>query len=144
MKTTLMLAVFIATLHSATAQENQIIEKGAHHRVVQFTRQIQTPQGVRNETNRVCELQGGLHRWTEQGWVETRPQIEVFQDGAVVRNLQYGLIVAPNLATPNAIDISLPDGGRVQGHLSCKVNYETIFLEKWLTHFGLVLVGGRL
>ena len=28
--------------------------------------------------------------------------------------------------------------------LSCKVNYETIFLEKWLTHFGLVLVGGRL
>jgi hypothetical protein len=117
MKTTLILAVLTVTLLSATAQQNQVIEKGAHHRVVQFTRQIQTPQGVRTETNRVCELQGGLHRWTEQGWAETHPQIEVFQGGAVVRNLQFGLIVAPNLATPNAIDISLPDGGRVQGHL---------------------------
>lgn len=118
MKTILMVAVFAVILSSAAGQENQIIEKGAHHRVLQATRQVQTPQGLRTETNRVIELQGGLHRWTEQGWVETHPRIEVFRDGAVVRNLQYGVIVAPNLATPNAIDISLPDGGgRAQGHL---------------------------
>ena len=117
MKTTLMLAVFTATLIPSPAQQHQIIEKGPHHRVLQATRQIQTPRGLRTETNQIVELQGGLHRWTDQGWVETHPRIELFRDGAVVRNLQYGLIVAPNLATPNAIDISLPDGARVQGHL---------------------------
>jgi len=72
---------------------------------------------MRAETNACVELQGGLHRWTEQGWMETRPRIEVFQDGAVARELQYQAIFAPNLATPGAIDLLLPDGQRLQGHL---------------------------
>ena len=117
MKTTLILAAVAATLLPAPAQENQIIEKGPHHRVLKVTREVQTALGPRHDTNQVVELLGGLHRWTDQGWVETHPRIEPFPDGAVVRNLQYSLIVAPNLATPNAIDISLPDGARVRGHL---------------------------
>jgi hypothetical protein len=118
-KWTLLTLCFLATtlLFPAAAQQNQIIERGPHHRVHQVTKGIQTPFGLRTETNRIVELQGGLHRWTDQGWMETHPRIELFEGGAVVRNLQYGLIVAPNLATPNALDLSLPDGARVQGHL---------------------------
>ena len=72
---------------------------------------------MRTETGSYIELQGGLHLWTEQGWVETNPRIEVFQDGAVAKNLQYQAIFAPNLATPGAIDLLLPDGQRLRGHL---------------------------
>jgi hypothetical protein len=111
-------AIFVTSVWAAPAQTQHVPERGAHHRVLETVREVQTPGGARLQTNRIVELQGGLHRWTEQGWVEAHPRIEVFQDGAVIRNLQYGAIFAPNLATPNAIDLSLPDeAGRVQGHL---------------------------
>jgi hypothetical protein len=39
------------------------------------------------------------------------------RQGAIARNLAYQAIFAPNLATPGAIDLLLPDGQRLQGHL---------------------------
>ena len=110
-------ALFTAAL-TAGEREPVIISRGAHHRTWESTREVQTSDGkTRTETSSYVELQGGLHRWTEQGWVETSPRIEVFRDGAVARNLQYQAIFAPNLATPGAIDLQLPDGQRLQGHL---------------------------
>jgi hypothetical protein len=101
-----------------SASEPRVVDRGPHHRTWETTREVPTPDGkTRTEPGSYVELQGGLHRWTEQGWVETHPGIEVFQDGAVARNLQYQAIFAPNLATPGAIDLLLPDGQRLQGHL---------------------------
>lgn len=100
-------------LHSQT-----ITDRGPHHRTLQIAKEVRSVDGrVRMETNSIIELQGGMHRLTEQGWVETKPHIEVFRDGAVARNLQYQAIFAANLATPGAIDLLLPGGQRLQGHL---------------------------
>jgi hypothetical protein len=110
--------VSLSVAASIRASEPRVVDRGPHHRTWETTREMPTPDGkTRTETGSYVELQGGLHRWTEQGWVETNPRIEVFQDGAVARNLQYQAIFAPNLATPGAIDLLLPDGQRLQGHL---------------------------
>lgn len=45
------------------------------------------------------------------------PRIEPFQDGAVVRGLQYAVIFGPNLASPEAIDLQLPAGERLTGSI---------------------------
>jgi len=117
MKCSLALSCLIAFLSTVAAEELQIVEKGPHHRVFETVKEVQTAGRVRLETNQVIELQGGLHRWTDQGWVTTDPKAEVFGDHAVVRNLAYGAIIAGNLATPGALDFSLPDGQRLTGHL---------------------------
>ncbi len=110
--------VSVAVATSVSASEPRIVDKGPHHRTWETTLEVSAPDGkTRTETGSYIELQGGLHRWTEEGWVETHPRIEVFRDGAVAGNLQYQAIFAPNLATPGAIDLLLPDGQRLQGHL---------------------------
>jgi len=119
----IFLAVIV--LHLPTSQcadvqpppQQSVIDRGPHHRTWQTVRQVQRGDSTFLRTNSYTELQNGLHRWTEQGWVETDPAIELFQDGAVVRNLQFGVIFAPNLASPGAIDISLPDGNRLTGQI---------------------------
>jgi RHS repeat-associated protein len=118
MKAFAAVVVSLGLAASVRASEPRVVDRGPHHRTWETTRQVQTATGERRtETGSYIELQGGLHRWTEQGWVETRPRIEVFQDGAVATELQYQAIFAPNLATPGAIDLLLPDGQRLRGHL---------------------------
>ncbi len=108
----------LALASTAGAADTSIIDRGPHSRTWQTTRQVQASDGsTRTETGSYIELQGGLHHWTEKGWAETRPRIEVFQEGAVAAELQYQATFAPNLATPGAIDLLLPDGQRLQGHL---------------------------
>ena len=118
MKFLYAVVVSLGLAASVSANEPRVVDRGPHHRTWETTRAVQTPGGeTRTETGSYIELQGGLHRWTDQGWVETRPRIELFQDGAVATELQYQAIFAPNLATPGAIDLLLPDGQRLQGHL---------------------------
>ncbi len=110
-------ALMLSAVVQADSLRNTEISRGPHHRVLQNVKQIQTPRGPRLQTNQIVELQGGMHRLVDGNWVATDPKIELFQDGAIARNLQYGAIFAPNLATPGAIDLSLPDGQRLSGHL---------------------------
>jgi hypothetical protein len=110
--------VSLGLVLASRAAEPTIVAKGPHHRTWQTTREVLAPDGsARTVTSSYVELQGGLHRRTEQGWTETNPRLELFQDGAVARELQYSAIFAPNLATPGAIDLLLPNGDRLQGHL---------------------------
>ncbi len=95
------ISLFLPT--PAPAQELRITERGPHHRVLTLNT---VPD--RSAPTEVVELQGGLHRWTDQGWVTTSPALEVLGDTAVARNLAYGAIIAANLATPGALDFSLP------------------------------------
>ena len=95
-----------------------IIERGFHHRTWHRTIEIPGPDGrVRQASSSFVELQTGLHRWTDQGWVEADPRIEIFQGGAVVRNLQYSVIFSQNPADGGSLDILLPHGQRLRGHL---------------------------
>jgi hypothetical protein len=120
-KCILTLTLSSTLLSEAYGGEPRVIDRGSNHRTWETIREVKLPGGrTRIETNSFIELQGGLHRLTEQGWAQTDPKIEVsVLDGGrgVVNNLGYRATFAPNLATPNAFDISLPDGGRVQGHL---------------------------
>ena len=109
MKTTLMLIIFAAALQYAAGQEKQIIEKGPHHRT------WKTAGG-----GTVIELEGGMNRRSETGeWVPATSRIELFNDGAVVRNAQFGVIFSPSLATPGSIDVETADGQRLIGHPLC-------------------------
>ena len=91
------------------------VSRGPHHRT--FERRFVTEIDGRFKTNvqSIVELQSGLHRYDSErkDWIVTDPKIEMFQDGAVVRNLQYSVVFAPNLASPGAIDLLLPDGQRL-------------------------------
>jgi hypothetical protein len=95
----------------------QIVERAPHHRVWLHTVQNRLPDGsIQLQTNSWVELRTGLHRW-DNGWVETSPRIELFHDGAVVRNLQYQAIFAPNLHSPGAIDLLYPGEERLRGQI---------------------------
>src|SRR5262245_9222168 len=115
-----ILALLLGAPLKAALPEPTITEKGPHHRTWGTVREVQTARGIRSQTNSYVELQTGLHRWTDQGWVETDPRIEIFQDGAIVRNLQYQVIFSRNLAEGGSLDVLLPgnDGQqRLRGHL---------------------------
>ena len=99
--------------------EPAIVDRGLHGRTWAAVRQASTPRGPVLRTNSYEEVSVGMHRWTEQGWAECDPKIEPFQDGAVVRGLQYSVIFAPNLASRGAIDLLLPDGNRLTGQILC-------------------------
>jgi hypothetical protein len=125
MKRTLLFSLLLGTLLSTRCpgfgQDLIELDRGPHHRTWGRVQEIQTPRGARYRTNTaIVELQGGLHRWDadQNKYVVSSPRIEPFQDGAVVRGLQYSVIFAPNLATAGALDLQLPDSqGRLSGHL---------------------------
>src|ERR1043165_6270002 len=81
-------------------------------RTWETVQQLQVGDRTILKTNSYIALQNGLHKFDPalNDYVETDCRIEPFQDGAVVRNLQYSVIFSPNLASPGAIDILLPDG----------------------------------
>jgi hypothetical protein len=112
------LGAFSCTILLAQSSDPVVIDRAAHSRTWQTVREIQTPRGVILRTNSFEEIQTGLHRKTENGWVVCDPKIELFQNGAVVRGLQYSVIFAPNLASRGAIDLLLPDGQRLTGQIT--------------------------
>src|SRR5713101_4169430 len=92
-----------------------VIESGPNHRVWQTVTEAQTDSGLVRYTNSYEEIQTGLNRFTDQGWVETNPAIELFQGGAIASNLQFRVAFSPNLNSSGAIDLVLPDGQKLTG-----------------------------
>lgn len=120
----ILLAAFVAPQAKAALPEATEVERGPHHRLWQRSIDIAGPSGkTRKQYSSFVELQTGLHRWTDQGWAVTDPRIEIFPDGAIVRNLQYSVIFSPSLADGGSLDILLPNGRdgqpgqRLRGHL---------------------------
>jgi hypothetical protein len=116
MKAQILITVLIGLGFATRAEVSRVVDRGANHRTLESIRPIQTPRGVRFQTNQLVEIQGGMHRRTEHGWGITDPKMEISGNNAVVRNLAYGAVFAGNLARRGAIDLSLPDG-RLTGHL---------------------------
>src|ERR1051326_4502902 len=111
------LFLFVCSNTWSAPTEPSIIDRGLHGRTWAAVRQASTPRGPVLRTNSYEEISVGMHRWTEQGWAECDPKIEPFQDGAVVRGLQFTVIFAPNLASRGAIDLLMPDGNRLTGQI---------------------------
>ncbi len=110
-------ALPLQTAAAADIRDWSVSDRGPSHRTWQRVSQYEAANGrTIYRTNSFVELQTGLHRW-DQGWVETSPEIELFQDGAVVRHLLYQVAFAPNLASRGSIDLLLPDQSRLTGHI---------------------------
>ena len=74
---------------------------GSHHRTWQTTRETARPDGgVDHQTSSFVQLAGGMNRWdaAAQAWVPASDQVELFQDGAIARNLSFNVIFSPSLA----------------------------------------------
>jgi hypothetical protein len=117
---TLALALSFTLFLRAAPPPSVELSRSAHSRTWGTVREIQTPRGVRYQTNAtVVEIQNGLHRWDadQNDWAVASPRLELFKDGAVVRGLQYSVIFGANLASRDAIDLQLPGGQRLTGHI---------------------------
>jgi len=61
-------------------------------------------------------LATGLHYQRDGQWVDSKEEIELFQDGAIARQGQHQVIFTPNINTAGAIDLLTPDG-RFRSHI---------------------------
>jgi len=64
---------------------------------------------TRLRTSDVTEIGNGLHRATEQGWVETSDLVEIAQTGAVAAHSAHNASFAANDNAAGALQIGLPD-----------------------------------
>src|SRR5688572_4461251 len=111
-----LLGASTAALHAAAPVA---LDRGRDHVRWRTTNQVQTAQGVVNVPSEYVQVESGLHRFDQNtaSWVVTDPRFELFQDGAILRNLQYSAIFTPSVADPDAIDLQLPSGERMIGQI---------------------------
>ena len=119
-----MSAAFVSfltlSLSDLTAQDWSITQRGLNDRVLQRTNRMVLPNGrVLARSEGYTEIAVGLHHQQDgQGaWLESREEIELFQDGAVARQGPTRVIFSPNAATVGAIDVQTPDGQRLRSHV---------------------------
>ncbi len=103
-----------------------VVQRGPHHRVWQKVDHFQAPNGrVQYRTNSYVELATGMHHLVGDQWVESKEEIELFQDGAIARQGQHQVIFAPNLNTAGAIDLLSADGKRFRSTVLGLCLYDT-------------------
>ena len=89
----------------------QIAERGLNHRV--WRNVVEMKDGTdqtRLRTSEVIELASGMHRFSEQGWVETSDLIELTQNGGAVANRSaHSAAFAANANSLASLQIGLVD-----------------------------------
>jgi len=106
------------TVDRARTTPYAVVERGAHHRVLQRTRTVPLGNGrSRQVTQSYTELASGMHFFEDGVWKESQEVIELVRDGAVARHGQLVVSWAPNLNTRGAIAMLTPDGKRLTGHV---------------------------
>jgi hypothetical protein len=117
MRTSLSLlnCTLLGLAHAALADgEFGVIQRGPHQRTWQRAVQMPGPGGrTITQYRTYIELATGLHYWKDGTWLESKEEIELFQDGAMARQGQHQVLFAPNLNTVGAIDLLTPDGQRL-------------------------------
>src|SRR5262245_42678508 len=102
----------------AVSAEPVVVERGQHYRIWQRTVQETLANGdIVTRQSGYTELAVGMHYVKNGLWTESKEEIELFQDGAIARQGQIQVIFAPNIATPGAIDLLMPDGKRWRTHV---------------------------
>ncbi|HEY6182197.1 MAG TPA: chitobiase/beta-hexosaminidase C-terminal domain-containing protein [Terriglobales bacterium] len=104
--------VFIAPTQIAKT-EPTILERGAHHRVVQ------TPSG-----GIYTEIANGMHYLEDGKWVESKELIELDKEGAVARQGPNKVTFAANINSPVAITMTAPDGKQFKTRVMGLVYYD--------------------
>lgn len=113
--------VLIGTATATSAvEERKILSQGPHHRTWEVVRESSSGGRTQQITSQIVEVEGGMNRQNEAGeWVSASSKIELFNDGAVVRQAQFRAIFAASLAQLGSIDIETPDRKRLVGNPLC-------------------------
>jgi Bacterial TSP3 repeat len=103
-----------------TNQVEIILERGPHHKVVNFIEPVVTPLGeLVSVTNSYIQLETGLNYQGENGaWIESVPQFETSTRGATFSSGQHRVNLAGNLNSAGAIQLRLPSGEWMIGHIA--------------------------
>lgn len=90
-----------------------VLERGPHHRIVQWTRNAGDDSGrSRAFTNQYTEVASGLHYQDSSGqWQETIPEFISVGGGFVAARGPHQVALATNINAPGAITILTPEGG---------------------------------
>jgi hypothetical protein len=101
------------------ATEYAISTQGANHRVWQSVVPLFTNEQGRiiYHTNSYIELATGLNHLVNNRWVASSENIEITAGGGVATNGQHQVGFAANINTANAVEIALPEGGRLKTHI---------------------------
>jgi hypothetical protein len=83
-----------------------ILDVGPHHKTVQS-----------ESGGAYTALADGMHYENNGQWVDSKEEIELFQDGAMARQGQHKAVFAPNANTVGAIELLTPDGKRFRSHI---------------------------
>src|SRR6266542_4257699 len=95
-----------------------VVERGLNYRIWQRKVDETLANGsVVTRQSGYTEIAVGMHYLRDGAWTESKEEIELFQDGAIARQGQVQVIFAPNIATPGAIDLLMPDGKRWRTHV---------------------------
>ncbi len=108
-----LMAVFVlCLLHvSASAQETtqEIVQRGAHHRVVDVV-QSGTPENPAGNSFRYTELATGMHYWDGTEWKASDPDYDVNGPLAVAHRTAHKVTLKANLAEEDSVQVVTPDG----------------------------------
>lgn len=135
MKTTLMLAVFTTTLISAPAQQNQIIERGPHHRRVRVLETIQTDHGFKEQVSHYTELETGMHYWDApaNAWKESSVEIVIGPNGASATRGIHQAHFGGNLNEPASVIWTTAEGKEIKSKVLglsyyCRATHQSVWI----------------
>jgi streptogramin lyase len=96
---------------------SRILERGPHHRVVEFTRTLTDTNGVPyTHVGQYTEIANGLHYLVNGEWVESEEIIVPHPLGAAAQRGLYRVLFPANLNRRGAIEIEMPDGRTLRNH----------------------------
>jgi len=104
---------------AVTAEQVKVEERGPHSQRVEVVRELADEQGgTITVTNSYVQLESGLNYRNEQGeWVASEPKFEITAEGVTAWKGQHRVSLAGNLDTQGAVQLRLPDGRLIEGHV---------------------------
>jgi hypothetical protein len=107
--------------------QSQIKDREAHQQRVEVVKTRLDEQGnTISETNSYVQLETGLNFRNSQGeWEETKVEFELVPEGAIAWKGQHRVSLAGNLNTAEAVQLRLPDGALVSGHVLGLAYYDS-------------------
>lgn len=96
---------------AASAQEAQILDRGADYRVVQSVLQLTNTQGEAYwSTNTHTEIGTGMHYWSDDQWKESHAVFKLGNGFAVADEVPHRFTLAANLNQEGAVVMETSDG----------------------------------
>jgi Concanavalin A-like lectin/glucanases superfamily/Bacterial TSP3 repeat len=96
-----------------------IVSAGGNFRIWQSTVPISTNESgqVIDRTNSYTELSSGMNYLSNGLWVSASENIQITANGGAATNGQHQVAFAADINTPNAVQITTPDGLQLQTHI---------------------------